>query len=60
MKILVSYWRRGVGGLPDYDDRIIKVYSGNTAKECMAQVNAAREHHNVVNYTPMEIINVED
>lgn len=60
MKITIRYWRRKWNFEPDYEQRIEKTFEGNTAKECMQQLDHYRDYHNLAEWTTPEIINVED
>ena len=60
MKITIRYWRKDSKLEPDYNKRYEKVFTGNSAKECMAQITEYKLHHDCAKYTSTEIINVED
>lgn len=60
MKITIRYWRRKWNFEPDYEQRTEKTFEGNTAKECMQQLDHYRDYHNLAEWTTPEIINVED
>ena len=60
MKITIRFWRRKANFEPDYSRRIEHYFTGKTAKECMMAIDDYRNHHDLAEYTPPEIINVED
>ena len=60
MTITVRYWRRKASFEPDYNTRIEKKFKGNTAMECMKQIDNYKDYHDLAEYTEPEIINVED
>ena len=61
MTITVRWYANKLGTFePDYDKQTVKHITGKTASECMEAVNFIRLHHDLVLFTPTEIINVED
>lgn len=60
MIITVRFWRRKANFEADYNNRIEKQFKGDTAKECMRQIDIYKDYHNLAEYTEPEIINVED
>lgn len=54
MTITIRYWSDNY--YYDYTEKIC----GDSAADCMAQIKAKRENHDLAKYTPIEIINVED
>ena len=60
MTITLSYYKRKEDFKPDYSCKYLKKFSGDTAGECMRQVEEFKYTHNLAEYTRTEIINVED
>lgn len=60
MRITVRFWRRKANFEPDYSRRIERFFTGETARECMRSIEDYKDHHDLVEYTPPEIINIED
>lgn len=60
MKVTVRYWRRLASFEPDYKKQETKTFEADTAAECMRQLDRYRDYHDLAEYTPPEIINVED
>lgn len=60
MKITLRFWRRKANFEADYNNRIEKKFEGNTAKDCMQQIEDYKNYHDLAEYTVPEIINVED
>ena len=61
MTITVQWYAHKQGTFePDYDKRTVKNIIGKNAKECMEAIQFIRDNHDLVLFTPTEIINVED
>lgn len=60
MTITVRFWNTLPNMQPDYGKVHIIDFSGETAEECMKQVDNFRYNHDCRKYTPTEIINVRD
>lgn len=46
---------------PDYGRCVLKEFSGDTAEECMKQIDDYKYYrHDLAKFTPAEIINVRD
>lgn len=60
MKITIRFWRRLANFEPDYNNRIEHYITGKTARECMRLIDDYKNYHDLAEYTPLEIIDVED
>lgn len=61
MKIIISYYDRDPITLDTfYSKRHYKEFIGNTAAECMKQIELFRNNHDCTKYTATEIYNVLD
>ena len=54
MTITIEYWDK------NYRDVHMEKIYGDSASECMSQINAKRENNDLAKYTPIEIVNIED
>ena len=51
-----EWYGRRVDLSPDYEDKHHGTFMGDTPEDCMAQLRAFRETHDLAKYTPIEII----
>lgn len=60
MKVTIAYYTKPNGKFSINSQRIEKVVTGNSAKDCMQQIEQKKVNHDLWKNTPIEIINIED
>ena len=60
IKITVEYFGRLANFEPDYNRRIERWFTGESAADVMKDVMDFKRNHDINRYTPAEIVNVEE